>query len=155
MLLLTQTVKLSTVWRYHIEFRASEYKCQSKMETKVFQGSMDAGQQVELLRRQYLQLVDPGQLLLPSDPLLILPEVQAQIYTTMFQRASIIDMPPDRYRFRVLKRLIDRLEQAFQNPEDDVRLSLRYSHRNLLKVIILCDGNFISPFVFPFADDII
>jgi len=114
-----------------------------------FPGGMDAGQQVELLRRQYLQLVDPGQLSLPSDPLLILPEVQAQIYTTMFQRASLIDMLPDRYRFRVLKRLIDRLEQAFQNPEDDVRLSLRYSNRNLLKVIILCDGNFISPFVFP------
>lgn len=116
------------------------------MEGKISRGSMDVGQQLELLRRQYLQLVDPGRLSLPSDPLMILPEVQAQIYTTMFQQASNIT-PPDRYRFRVLKRLINRLEQAVQNPEDDVRLplfsieiSLRLSSSEM--VISTCDSSF-------------
>ncbi len=111
------------------------------MEAKLSQGSMDAGQQIELLRRQYLQLVDPDLLTLPSNPLLIRPEIQAHIYISMFQQASIIDMPPDRYRFRVLKRLINRLEQAFQNSEDDVRLSLLYSSSNLLTAVILPDGS--------------
>ncbi len=93
---------------------------------------MDAGQQIELLRRQYLQLVDPDQLSLPSDSLFRLPEVQAQIFNTMFSQASNTIAPPDRYQFRVLKRLIVRLEQAVQNPENDVRLSICDINNNLL-----------------------
>lgn len=122
------------------------------MEAKASQGNMDAGQQVELLRRQYLQLVDPDRLSLPPDPLLILPEVQAQMFATMFQQASIVDMPPDRYRFRVLKKLMNRLDQAFQNPEDDVRLSLFYSSSNLLTVITLSNGKFLLAIRLSFAD---
>lgn len=122
------------------------------MEAKAFQGSMDVGQQVELLRRQYLQLVDPDRLSLPPDPLLILPEVQAQMFATMFQQAGIVDMPPDRYRFRVLKKLMNRLDQAFQNPEDDVRLSLFYSSSNHLTVITLSTGKFLLAIRLSFAD---
>lgn len=120
------------------------------MEGKVSHGSMDVGQQVELLKRQYLQLVDPSRLSLPSDPLLILPEVQAQIYTTLFQKASDVT-PPDRYRFRVLKRLIDCLEQAVQNPENDVRLflfSMAISPRLASSEMVIVDLRF----VFSYAD---
>lgn len=84
--------------------------------------TMNAKEQVELLRRQYLQLFDPNRLSLPSDTALRLPEVQAQIHATMF--AETDHAPPDRYQFRVLKRLIDHLQQVILDPEEDVWLSL-------------------------------
>ena len=41
--------------------------------------------QVELLRRQFLQLVDPKQLPLPPPSTIKAPEIQARIYATMFR----------------------------------------------------------------------
>jgi len=75
---------------------------------------------VELLRRQYLQLLDPEQLTLPSMELLRLPETQARIYDGMFDESKIAYPPPARYIFRVLKRLVTALEEAIVNPEEDV-----------------------------------
>lgn len=84
---------------------------------------IDGEQQVELLKRQYLQLVDPDQLSLPSFPALRLPDVQAQIYKSMFVNSTHTYTPPERYQYRVLKRLINQLEQAIQDPDEDVRFS--------------------------------
>lgn len=132
MLIHAQTLQLSIVWRYRHSLSRIDIQTSKQDGSKISQGSMDAGQQIELLRRQYLQLVDPDQLSLPSDSLFRLPEVQAQIFNTMFSQASNTIAPPDRYQFRVLKRLIVRLEQAVQNPENDVRLSICDINNNLL-----------------------
>ncbi len=75
---------------------------------------------VELLRRQYLQLMDPEQLTLPSKDLLRLPETQARMYSDMFNESKIFYPLPVRYRFRVLKRLVNALEDAIVDPEEDV-----------------------------------
>ena len=75
---------------------------------------------IELLRRQYLQLLDPEELTLPQAEMLRSPEIQAQIYRDMFNESLHIFLPPDRYRFRVLKRLIRALEEAIEDPEEDV-----------------------------------
>lgn len=79
---------------------------------------------VELLKRQYLQLVDPEDLTLPSKQLLRLPDTQAQIYNDLFDESRINHAPPERYRFRVLKRLVKALEDAIEDPEEDVGFPL-------------------------------
>ena len=91
-----------------------------KMEGNFAHEDMDAGQQIELLRRQYLQLTNPDHLSLPSISVLRRPEVQEQIYAVMFSESAAIHRPPSRYQFRVLKRLIDTLERAIEDPEEDV-----------------------------------
>ena len=75
---------------------------------------------VELLKRQYLQLTDPEELTLPRKEILRLPDIQAQIYNDMFDESNIVYAPPERYRFRVLKRLVKALEDAIEDPEEDV-----------------------------------
>ena len=81
---------------------------------------MDDITPMELLRRQYLQLIDPEALTLPRKELLRLSETQAQIYSDMFDEYKIDFLPPERYRFRVLKRLVKALEDAIEDPEQDV-----------------------------------
>ena len=79
---------------------------------------------VELLKRQYLQMLHPEQLRMPPAELLRLAETQAQIYNAMFAEEEIAYPPPDRYRYRVLKLLMNALEGAIDDPEEDVRLPL-------------------------------
>ena len=88
---------------------------------------MDAAKQIELYRRQYLQLIDPQHLVVPHLDVLRLPQVQEEIYSKLFSDKNIPFLPPARYRFRVLKSLIDILQEAFQDPEEDVRLCLHSS----------------------------
>lgn len=59
---------------------------------------------VRLLRRQYLQLVEPSALSFPAS--LSSPEVQSAVYSALFAPAAIANPPPERYTTRVLKRLI-------------------------------------------------
>ena len=81
-------------------------------------------EQAELMRRQYLQLVHPDHLSMPAIAALRLPEVQTLIYSTMFAESTHVHAPPRHYQYRVLKRLISRLEQAILDPEEDVGFSL-------------------------------
>ncbi|KAL6714062.1 hypothetical protein ACLMJK_008556 [Lecanora helva] len=74
---------------------------------------------VELLRRQYLQLLDPEKLTMPSAELLRMPEIQAQMFDAMFKESGKMYLPPDRYRYRVLKRLVNALEDAIEDPDED------------------------------------
>lgn len=85
---------------------------------------MDIIVPVELLKRQYLQLIDPEGLTLPRREVLRLPETQVQIYNDMFDESRLAYAPPERYRFRVLKRLVKALEDAIEDPEEDVRFLL-------------------------------
>ena len=80
-------------------------------------------EQVELMGRQYLQLVHPDHLSVPAIAALRLPEVQTLIYSTMFAESAHVHAPPWLYQYRVLKRLISRLEQAVLDPEEDVGFS--------------------------------
>lgn len=92
---------------------------------------MEATQQIELFRRQYFQLIDPKHLHFPHTDILRLPQVQQEIYSRFFSEAAISFLPPARYRFRVLKALIDVMQEAFQDPEEDVRLFLHSSLEHL------------------------
>ena len=82
-------------------------------------------QQVELFRRQYLQLMNPDQLSMPSITTLRSADIQAQIYQSMFSKDIMKHPPSKRYQYRVLKRLVDLLERSIQDPDEDVGLSYR------------------------------
>lgn len=76
-------------------------------------------QQIELLRRQYFQVVEPSQLLLPPKVVLKRSDVQSSIYNSLFHE-SVIYSPSERYKLRVLKLLVDAMTQAVDEPEEDV-----------------------------------
>ena len=81
---------------------------------------MDANFQVEILKRQYLQLIDPEELRIPPYEILRLPETQAYIYSIMFEDSKYRFEPPEHYKFRVLKKLVNELEVSVQDPDEDV-----------------------------------
>ena len=96
---------------------------------------MESRFQVELLKRQYLQLLEPSQLSLPPPDVLKRPQVQAEIYDSMFREGCLVYEPADRYKLRVLKRLIHTIEGAVSDPDEDVWLlvsarSLPFLHRS-------------------------
>ncbi|MCJ1299468.1 hypothetical protein MMC08_002260 [Hypocenomyce scalaris] len=76
-------------------------------------------QQLELLRRQYFQLWEPDKLTIPSMGIMRLSEVQASIFESMFREDNLKYTPPDRYKTRVLKKLVDLIERAVVDPEED------------------------------------
>jgi hypothetical protein len=83
---------------------------------------MDHNWPVELLKRQYLQLIDPEQLELPCKELLRLPLTQARIFDEILNESALEYLPPKRYKSRALKRLVNALEEAIEDPEEDVWL---------------------------------
>ena len=85
--------------------------------------------QLLLFRRQYLQLFEPDFLAWPPKQLLRDPDVQAWIYNNLFDSDKNLYLPPERYQLRVLKPLASKLEQAIEDPEEDVcRCSLPPDH---------------------------
>ena len=86
--------------------------------------AMDPSTQIEVLRRQYLQLLDPKDLAFPESSILKKSEIQARIFDSMFRSDGLNFVPPERYTIRVLKVLVEGLEAAIDDPEEDVRRSL-------------------------------
>ena len=79
---------------------------------------------LDLLKRQYLQLLEPEYLTLPSSGSIRLPHVQAYLYETMFREGCLRYPPPDRYEIRVLKRIIEKIESSFIDTEEDVGIPI-------------------------------
>lgn len=75
---------------------------------------------LQLLRRQYLQLVEVKSLAIPSTALLRELDVQEWIYANMFDDTSRQRLPAPRYRLRVLKSIAATIEQAIVDPDEDV-----------------------------------
>lgn len=105
------------VFEYNISVLAEEIRGLWMSSNGIIMHSISP---VQLMRRQYLQLLDPEQLTLPSKDLLRLPKTQAMIYDCMFDSSQSKHPPPDRYRYRVLKRLVKALEESILDPEEDV-----------------------------------
>lgn len=76
---------------------------------------------LQLFRRQYLQLLEPRDIKFPDDSLLRDEHVQAWLFEHCFDTERNPRSPPPRYRMRVLKLLVTRIEQAVLDPEQDVR----------------------------------
>ena len=88
------------------------------------ESKMDLISQTELFRRQYLQLQDPSRLVLPLPEELKKPKTQAFFFDSMFRDGCLNFPPPDHYKIRVLKRLVGAIEEAIEDSEEDVWISL-------------------------------
>ncbi|KAI4653007.1 uncharacterized protein J4E78_007836 [Alternaria triticimaculans] len=75
--------------------------------------------QLLILQRQYFQLVEPHQLRWPDDAILKAPNVQVWLFHNLFDAANITSLPPGRYRLRILKQLVAKLERSITDPEED------------------------------------
>jgi hypothetical protein len=76
--------------------------------------------QLVLFRRQYFQLFEPDFLAWPPKSLLRDAGVQQWLYKQCFDTDANPYLPLDRYRLRVLKPLLRKVEQSIENPEEDV-----------------------------------
>ena len=76
--------------------------------------------QLLLFRRQYLQLVEPDFLAWPPKQLLRDAGAQTWLYRKLFDSERHDRLPPARYQVRVLKPLLSKIEQAIEDPEEDV-----------------------------------
>ncbi|KAI1493098.1 putative methyltransferase-domain-containing protein [Biscogniauxia mediterranea] len=81
--------------------------------------SYDVDSELLLLRRQYLQLFEPDFLAWPPPQLLKSADAQAWIHKHLFDENRNVKLPPPRYRLRVLKPLLAKIEKAIQDPEED------------------------------------
>jgi len=95
---------------------------------------------LRILRRQYLQLVEPNLLRWPDDAVLKAQEVQTWIFDHLFNSEMVSTLPPERYQLRVLKSLTARIERSIEDPEEDVRCPLfPYSPSNYIVRTYLLD----------------
>lgn len=82
--------------------------------------SQDDASQVRLLSAQYFEMIPPDTLSLPPKESIIRPEIQAAIYNGLFNEAVNWPLPPMRYRTRVLKAILAKIEESISNPDEDV-----------------------------------
>jgi hypothetical protein len=75
---------------------------------------------LDLFRRQYFQLLDLQELTWPPRDVLRSITAQQWLYNRLFNTNEITYMPPKRYQFRVLKKLLQLIEASVEDPEEDV-----------------------------------
>ncbi|KAK8158173.1 putative methyltransferase-domain-containing protein [Phyllosticta citribraziliensis] len=80
----------------------------------------DEEQELQIFCRQYLQLVDADSLAWPASQVLKKAHVQQWLFQHMFDQDWTQYLPPERYQARVLKKLMTRIEEAIEDPEEDV-----------------------------------
>ena len=68
--------------------------------------------------RQYLQVIDD--VTYPPGPLLVKQDVQNCLYKYFFDASQNKFLPPARYQARILKHIIQEIEKACKDPEEDV-----------------------------------
>lgn len=77
--------------------------------------------ELQIFKRQVLQLVDPNELQWPAKDALRSLNVQSRIYQRLFQSEH---PPPERYQLRVLKKLLNLIEESIVDPDEDVGCTL-------------------------------
>lgn len=93
--------------------------------------------QLVLFRRQYLQLFEPDFLAWPPKSLLRDAGVQQWLYKHCFDTDTNPHLPSDRYRLRVLKPLVRKVEQAIEDPEEDVGHLMSLQSFSIISMLLL------------------
>ena len=75
---------------------------------------------LELLRRQYFQLLPLEELTQPAEDIFKSASFQTGLVQKLFGAHLSTYTPPDRYKYRVLKAFISRLESIMRDPDEDV-----------------------------------
>jgi protein-lysine N-methyltransferase EEF2KMT len=79
-------------------------------------------QSLEIFKRQYFQYVPVQELRWPSLRDLRSIEAQRWLFENLFDsNGSSKFFPPERYQIRVLKKLVERVEETLDDPDEDVR----------------------------------
>jgi hypothetical protein len=94
--------------------------------------------QLLLFSRQYFQLFEPDFLAWPPAQLLRDPNAQAWLYRNLFSTDNNKYLPPERYQVRVLKSLVSKIEQAIQDPEEDVGHGIAFLQSSSVLLYLLC-----------------
>ncbi|KAI1821046.1 putative methyltransferase-domain-containing protein [Xylaria intraflava] len=79
----------------------------------------NADPQLQLFKRQYIQLFEPDFLAWPHQQLLRRSDAQAWLFKHLFDVSRNPRLPPERYQLRVLRQLIARIEKSIQDPDED------------------------------------
>ncbi|KAI9848307.1 MAG: hypothetical protein M1837_000571 [Sclerophora amabilis] len=105
------------------------------------QFSSEAQTQLNLFKRQYLQVIELDLLAFPESSFLRDAEFQRSLYDEIFKQESMSYPSPDRYRMRTLKALIAKIEGSILDPdEDEVSSDLMSSFASLLTEPLLSDS---------------
>jgi len=110
-------------------------------------------QQLQLFRRQVLQLQPLSSLTFPSADCLRSSAAQEWIYDRLFDDEKVDHLPDERYRLSILKPLLAHIEASITDPEEDVSSHFRSAPFSfschlplfLVQLLILCPlsaGNF-------------
>jgi hypothetical protein len=73
-------------------------------------------------KNQYLQQLSPQDLSYPPLDVLRRESTQQQLWTSIFCEDALNYPPPERYEARVLKELLQRIEESIVDPDEDVGL---------------------------------
>jgi hypothetical protein len=76
---------------------------------------------LEIFRRQYLQLLPAARLRYPPSYVLKSIQVQNRLFSELFDVNGTNYLAPPEYRQQVLKKLLQLIEAAFVDAEHDVR----------------------------------
>ncbi|KAL8960025.1 MAG: hypothetical protein Q9193_003206 [Seirophora villosa] len=82
------------------------------------QGTTPIPKEIGVFIRQYLQMIDPAELTYPPGQLIKSRDIQFLLVVRIFDRRRW-RLPPARYAFRVIKKLISIITLAITNPEED------------------------------------
>lgn len=74
-------------------------------------------------KAQYLQLLDLDELSWPSSSTLRKSSAQEWLFKNLFDRMQLQYLPNDRYQARALKRLLELINGAIEDPNEDVRIA--------------------------------
>jgi hypothetical protein len=77
---------------------------------------------LEIFRRQYLQLIPASRLRYPPSGVLKRIQVQNWLFSNLFDDNAVQHVAPPAYRLQVLKKLLGQIEAAFVDADQDVRL---------------------------------
>jgi hypothetical protein len=97
--------------------------------------------ELEIFKRQYLQLVDVKHLRWPSDTTLRHSDSQSWLYHELFEQSTSKYLLPERYQLRVLKLLFERIEHSVQDPEEDVGAFLLFVI-NVYNILFLVNAKY-------------
>lgn len=96
---------------------------------------------IGVFMRQYLQMIDPAELTYPPGQLIKSVDVQSFLVDHMFDRRRW-RLPPARYSFRVMKKLISIITVAISNPEQDVSIPRVPQPPTVLMAKMVCLRNY-------------
>jgi len=74
--------------------------------------------QLNKFKRQYLQL--QGKIIYPENQFLQDSNFQEALYKDIFLEGALKHPPPNRYRLRILKKLLQRIEESITDWEEQV-----------------------------------